>query len=425
MLMLSVLALGVADSVIGPYLVLYGTQTAHLTPLQAGLFMSVISVGGLAVSTWLGRRYDRAASRWPALVAVGAPAAGYAALTTTSSFPVLLIIGAVLLSAGTAGFPQIFALARTHYDRLGGSTSSRRTPALRSIWSLAWAAGPIIGGAVLAAGGYHRLLQVTALTFGLVAVPLLLLGRTPRIHRDDRARTGEGRTTAAMLFAAAGFTCFHTAMLSGSVVLPLYVTGTLHQSDGTVGLLFTVCALVEIPVALATMMVPARVRKVAILAGMLALVGYFLLVAASTTVSLLIGTQVARGIALASAGALGITYVQDLAPDSPGRATTLFTNTVTVGSLLSGLLAGVMIQAFGFRAALLTCAALALCGCGFLMAVRHAEAPDCPDASSSNCRTPAVSAATASRPCNRTPARKPNAVSGSSPACSRSPARNL
>jgi MFS transporter, SET family, sugar efflux transporter len=62
-LLVSVLLLGIADSMIGPYLVLFGADEARLSALQVGVFMSVIAVSGLAVSAWLGRRYDRSASR--------------------------------------------------------------------------------------------------------------------------------------------------------------------------------------------------------------------------------------------------------------------------------------------------------------------------------------------------------------------------
>jgi SET family sugar efflux transporter-like MFS transporter len=72
-------------------------------------------------------------------------------------------------------------------------------------------------------------------------------------------------------------------------------------------------------------------------------------------------------------GTLGITYIQDLAPRSPGRATTLFANTLTIGSLVSGLLAGATIQALGFRPALLACAALAVSGCVLLIGARHTK----------------------------------------------------
>jgi len=119
-LLIGVLALGIADSMVGPYLVLFGADRAGLSPLQVGVFMSLVSVSGLALSTWLGRRYDRSASRWPALVAVALPALGYAALTTTTSYAMLLLIAAGLLGAGMAAFPQLFSLARTHLDHYGG-----------------------------------------------------------------------------------------------------------------------------------------------------------------------------------------------------------------------------------------------------------------------------------------------------------------
>src|SRR3954463_15107183 len=96
-LLAGVMLLGIADSMIGPYLVLFGADQAHLTPLQVGVFMSLIAVSGLAVSTWLGHRYDRSAGRWPAFAAVVAPAAGYLALTTTTSYALLLLIAAVFL----------------------------------------------------------------------------------------------------------------------------------------------------------------------------------------------------------------------------------------------------------------------------------------------------------------------------------------
>jgi SET family sugar efflux transporter-like MFS transporter len=360
-LLASVLLLGVADSMIGPYLVLYGADEADLSPLRVGVLLSLISLSGLVVSTWLGRRYDRSASRWPAFLAVTGPAVGYLAVSMTTSYPLLLLIGAGLLGAGMAAFPQLFTLARTH---LGDSP--RATPALRSVWSLAWAIGPVVGAALLAAGGYTLLLQITALAFVLVAVPLALLGRTPSPAPSDRPRDG-GRLPRSLLPVAASFTFFHTAMLAGSVVLPLYVTRTLERPDGDVGLLFTVCALVEIPAALATMLLPARSGKRRIvLLGMLLFGAYFLLVAFGAGMPLLIASQVARGVALAVVGALGITYVQDLAPHATGRATALYANTLTAGSLVSGVLAGATAQALGYRPALLLCAALTGAGCVLL-----------------------------------------------------------
>jgi MFS transporter, SET family, sugar efflux transporter len=271
-----------------------------------------------------------------------------------------------------AAFPQLFTLARTHLDLSAGGSARRGTPALRSVWSLAWAIGPMIGAAVLAWQGYRGLLVLTALAFALVAVPLLLLGGTPAAPPPTAAGDAGTRLTRPMLLAAASFTLFHTAMLSGSVALPLYLTRTLERPDRDVGLLFSVCALVEVPAALSLTLLPARVRKQwVILPGMVLFVAYFLLVAASSSMPLLVGTQVARGVALAVVGALGITYVQDLLPRATGRATALFANTLTTGSLISGILAGATAQALGYRAALLLCGVLSAVGCVLLAAARQ------------------------------------------------------
>ena len=371
-LLAGVLLLGIADSMIGPYLVLFGADAAGLSPFQVGVFLSLVALSGLAVSTWLGRRYDRSASRWPAFVAVAGPALGYLALTTTTGHLPLILIAVGLLGAGMAAFPQLFTLARTHLDRAGGDTARRGTPALRSVWSLAWAVGPLAGAAVLSWSGYDGLMVVTAVAFALVAVPLLLLGPTPEPVRSATPDAGRPRLTRPILLATGGFTLFHTAMLAGSVALPLYVTRTLQRPDSDVGLLFSVCALVEIPAALSLIVLPARVaRRTVILLGMLLFTAYFVLVATSGSMPLLIATQVTRGVALAVVGALGITYVQDLLPHATGRATTLFANTLTIGSLISGVLAGATAQALGYRAALLLCGALTAAGCVFFAAARR------------------------------------------------------
>jgi MFS transporter, SET family, sugar efflux transporter len=369
-LIAGVLLLGIADSMIGPYLVLFGADEAGLSPFQVGVFMSVIAVSGLVVSTWLGRRYDRSAGRWPAFVALTAPAVGYLALTATTNYALLLLIAAGLLGAGMAAFPQLFTLARTHLDRSAGGSAERGTPALRSVWSLAWAIGPIVGAAVLVWLGYRGLMALTALAFALGILPLWWLGVTPATRRTAPAAVGS-RLTRPVLLAAGSFTLFHTAMLSGSVALPLYVTRTLDRSDSDVGLLFSVCALVEIPAALGLILLPARVPKArVILAGMLLFVAYFGLVAVSSSLPFLIGTQVARGVAIAVVGAVGITYVQDLLPEATGQATALFGNTVTTGSLISGVLAGAVAQTLGYQAALLLCGVLAAVGCLLLAMAR-------------------------------------------------------
>jgi SET family sugar efflux transporter-like MFS transporter len=372
-LLTGVLLLGAADSMSGTYLVLFGADRLSLSPFAVGVFVSLTGVSGMAASAWLARRYDRAPSRVPALLAVAAAAVGYALLTVTTSYAALLVIAASFLGTGTAAFPQLFTLARRYLDARSPTASTRGTPALRSSWSLAWAIGPLVGGVVLAWHGFSGLFAVTAVAFGLVAVPVLLLGPLPPASGHGAVVNADSAPPARHIrLAALSFALFHTAMFSGSVVLPLYVTRVLDLPDSDVGLLFSVCALVEIPAALGLMLLPSRIRKERVITvGMFLLVGYFALAAAAANLAVLVLAQVARGVAIAVVGALGITYFQDMTPDRAGRATTLFSNSATAGSLAAGIVAGTTAQAVGYRSALLLCGILAVAAVLLLVAARR------------------------------------------------------
>ncbi len=373
-LLSGVLLLGMAESMAGSYLVLFGADVLRLTPFAIGVFVSLTAVSGIVSATWLGRRYDRIPGRVPALAAVTAAAIGYLLLTVTHSYVLLLVVAVVFLGAGSAAFPQLFTLARRYLDH-DRPTGVSGTPMLRSAWSLAWAIGPILASVALAWRGFPALFLAAAGSFGLVAVPLLLLGpMRPGDHPAASRPAGPPRPprpTRSVVPAVLSFTLFHTAMYSGSVVLPLYVTRALGRPDGDVGLLFSVCALAEIPAALALLLLPKHMsRERPILLGLTMFAGYFALMAAAPSLPILVVAQVARGIAIAVVGALGITYFQDLLPDSTGRATTLFSNTVAGGSLIAGIVAGSAAQAVGYRAALLLCGFLAAAAGAVLVGAR-------------------------------------------------------
>ncbi|WP_335673950.1 sugar efflux transporter [[Actinomadura] parvosata] len=373
-LLVTVLLLGITESMIGPYLVLFGAERLRLSALEIGVFVSLTAISGMAASAWLGRRYDHRPGRWPAALAASLAGTGYLLLLTTPPYPLLLLIGVVFLGAGSAVFPQLFALAKSHTDGPAGRTRGG-TPVLRSAWSLAWAIGPLVGGALLAGPGYSGVLTATACGFCLVVVAVLRLDARPQpAPRPDEASSDRPLASRAVALPLAGFTLFHVAMFSGAVALPLYVTEVLHGSPEDVGWMFSLGAAAEIPAALALLLVPDRWRQRMILIGMGLMFVYFALVMAFTGIVALVIVHIARGVAIAVVGALGISHMQHLLPTSPGRATTLFANSATAGSLVSGIAAGGISHALGYRTALFACAVLsALAWLLFLLAQRRAR----------------------------------------------------
>jgi SET family sugar efflux transporter-like MFS transporter len=351
-LLAAVLLVGAAEAITGPYIVLFGSDRAHLSPFQIGTFISLTSLSGIAASTWLGRRYDAHPSRLPLLLAITAAAMGYLALTWITSFVALLGVGLVLLGCAAAAFPQIFVLAHSYLDAEGFAESPRYTALLRSAWSIAWAIGPLLGAFVLARLGYSALFLVTAALFALVALPVSRMGSPPR--QPQVPVTEQGGTMRPLLPLLASTALFNFAMFSGSVVLPLYVTRTLGFSNSDVGVIYSVCAMVEVGAAFALMAVAGRVRTMTVVqAGTLLLGLHFVLLLLSDDWSLILLSQVARGIGITAIGAAGIAYVQRAAPGMTGRATTMLSNAGTTGQLAAGVIAGATMQLIGDRGALL------------------------------------------------------------------------
>jgi len=360
--------------------------------VQVGVFASAPAVGGIVISSLLGRRFDRRPTRAYAAGVAVLGAVGLALLTATRSFPLLVLVAASLLGAVAAAFPQLFALARVVLG--DGQAGQRSAPLLRSAWSVAWAVGPLVGAALLARSDFRTILLTAAGVLGATAAVTLAVPAPPRPTTPaepaaaatdpattdlagaathvagtpaDRAtppaadrQPARRRRDPAVRLATASVVLFFTAMYAGSVVLPLFVTRALRQPDSAVGLLFSACAAVEVVAALG-LAVPARAsQRLLILCGMASFILYFGLTAVARGMGLLLVGQVARGVAIAVVGAAGIRFFQELLAPATGRATTLFANASTAGSLVSGVLAGAAIHSFGYRTTVLLCGAAAV-----------------------------------------------------------------
>ncbi|GAA2628526.1 hypothetical protein [Paractinoplanes durhamensis] len=352
----AILMLGIADSMWGSYVVLFAADVGHFGPLQIGVTASATAIGGITVAWLLGRRFDRRpARRYTVAVTLGC-AVAFGILTVTTAFPVFLLLSVTLLGGVGAAFPQLFALARAVLG--DGPAGQRSAPLLRSVWSLAWAVGPLLGAVVLARAGYAVLLWSAAGALVLTALATLLIPKPRAVAAGvaDSGADAAGPPAWSVVLLTASVTLFFTAMYAGSLALPLFVTRALDRPESSVGILYSACAAVEVAAALGLAAVPARVsQRLVILGGMLSFVVYFSLTVLAGGMALLLVGQVFRGIGIAVVGAAGIRYFQDLLAPATGRATTLFANASTAGLLVAGVLAGASVDAFGYLPTLALC----------------------------------------------------------------------
>jgi MFS transporter, SET family, sugar efflux transporter len=364
----AVMFIGLGDAVTGSYMTLFAADRAHLSPLALGSLLTVLALSSILVSTAFGHWFDRAPSRVPLFLALLMTTVGYALLALTTQYHLLLLIACLPLGMSAAAFPQLFAIAKGHLDHATVATTERGVAMLRALWSVAWAVGPALGAVAIAAWGFSGVFLTTA-SCGVVASVIVLLAGVRVPNRTSTSNAGllpDRQSLRTVGLAASSFTLFHMAMFMGSIALPIVVTRDLGGTKSEVGLIFSVCALLEVLVLLRFVLHPSTQRYQRWLSrGFVCFLLYFLTIFFLPSIAVLFVAQVLRAAGIGLVGYLGIGYIQSSMPDRVGSAAALFSNTVNAGSLLAGFAAGSWAQMFGYSSVFTACAGLS--GLGWIL----------------------------------------------------------
>jgi SET family sugar efflux transporter-like MFS transporter len=374
-------AAGSAMAVVLPFLSLFLSTAVRAGPIQVTVFLVVGPLAGVVAATLLGRWSDR----WPIRRAllIGASTAGLIGMGLTAfvrNYWILLALTVSATALAGAMFPQTFAYARQVLARTGGKQAALGISSLRTVFSLAWVAGPPLGAVLLHAGGFTVLFGVAAGLYALSA--LVAVGWLGEPEPGGPPKAPDSRRIPAshtLLLSAVAFTMLQTPLTLAVQALPLFISTDLGGDVRDAGLILGLCAALEIPLMLGLGALAARIRlRLLVLAGAGCGVGYYALVAVSSSVWMLAAAQLLDALFIAAVSGLGIAYMQDLLPQSPGQATTLFTNSFPIGAMLSGPLFG-LAQHFGYRLGYVMAASLCLAGLTVLLATRppavHAGLP--------------------------------------------------
>ena len=355
--------IGFRDAMTGPYLTLFAVERAHLGPLNLGLFLTVRAAGAILFAMIFGAWFDRRPGVAPLLVSLVTGIVGYALLSTTTAFVPLLLVAALPLGMSAAAFPLLFALAKVQVADRDRMTGERGIATLRASFSAAWGIGPALGAIAVERCGYPGLFWMSCLFSLLSLLPFGLTGLRSQARPLPAQSTGSRRLEPAVWLAASSLALFSMAIGVGSVALPLVVTTDLGGGTGAVGLSYSVCALLEVPVMMAIAMRPAvflGYRGMAL--GFAALCAYFAAVAFAPTIVAVIASQVLRAVGIGLVSCIGISYLQDLMPGRVGAAAALYANTGQIGALLAGVSAGGWAALFGYHSLFFACVGLSFGG---------------------------------------------------------------
>lgn len=349
--MLVAFMMGVAGALQAPTLSLFLSREVDAQPFWIGLFYTVNAIAGIGVSLWLAKRSDSQGDRRKLIIFCCLMAIGNALLFAFNRhYLTLITCGVLLASLANTAMPQLFALAREYADN-----SAREvvmfSSVMRAQLSLAWVIGPPLAFMLALNYGFTVMFSIAAgiFTLSLVLIAFML----PSVARvelpSENALSMQGGwqdSNVRMLFVAS--TLMWTCNTMYIIDMPLWISSELGLPDKLAGFLMGTAAGLEIPAMILAGYYVKRYGKrrmmvIAVAAGVLFYTGLIFFHSRMALMTLQLFNAVFIGIV----AGIGMLWFQDLMPGRAGAATTLFTNSISTGVILAGVIQGAIAQSWG------------------------------------------------------------------------------
>ncbi|EPP4632605.1 sugar efflux transporter SetA [Escherichia coli] len=349
--MLVAFMMGVAGALQAPTLSLFLSREVGAQPFWIGLFYTVNAIAGIGVSLWLAKRSDSQGDRRKLIIFCCLMAIGNALLFAFNRhYLTLITCGVLLASLANTAMPQLFALAREYADN-----SAREvvmfSSVMRAQLSLAWVIGPPLAFMLALNYGFTVMFSIAAgiFTLSLVLIAFML----PSVARvelpSENALSMQGGwqdSNVRMLFVAS--TLMWTCNTMYIIDMLLWISSELGLPDKLAGFLMGTAAGLEIPAMILAGYYVKRYGKrrmmvIAVAAGVLFYTGLILFHSRLALMTLQLFNAVFIGIV----AGIGMLWFQDLMPGRAGAATTLFTNSISTGVILAGVIQGAIAQSWG------------------------------------------------------------------------------
>ncbi|EFO0977371.1 sugar efflux transporter SetA [Escherichia coli] len=349
--MLVAFMMGVAGALQAPTLSLFLSREVGAQPFWIGLFYTVNAIAGIGVSLWLAKRSDSQGDRRKLIIFCCLMAISNALLFAFNRhYLTLITCGVLLASLANTAMPQLFALAREYADN-----SAREvvmfSSVMRAQLSLAWVIGPPLAFMLALNYGFTVMFSIAAgiFTLSLVLIAFML----PSVARvelpSENALSMQGGwqdSNVRMLFVAS--TLMWTCNTMYIIDMPLWISSELGLPDKLAGFLMGTAAGLEIPAMILAGYYVKRYGKrrmmvIAVAAGVLFYTGLIFFNSRMALMTLQLFNAVFIGIV----AGIGMLWFQDLMPGRAGAATTLFTNSISTGVILAGVIQGAIAQSWG------------------------------------------------------------------------------
>ncbi len=298
-----------------------------------------------------------------------------------SGYIILLIVSTILLGLGSSTYPQVFAYARESASRSMKQDATFAISALRSFFSLAWVIGPLVGAGTLGLVGYDGLFTLTASLFvvSFLFIVFKISKNQAKVQEPHERQPISLLTTLKrwdVLASSIAFILANSASQMNGLYMPLLLTKVIHAPEHMVGFVVSSSAALEIPIIIGLGAVAERLgKRLFLLMGCLSGAIYYAGISFANQAWEVLVLQIFCAIFISMLVSVGMSYFQEFLPDAPGTATTLFSNTGNIGSLLGSIVGGFIAELFNFRAVFIVCSIFALISFAFLLRKKSASKP--------------------------------------------------
>lgn len=366
LLFMCMLLQGMAISLSAPFLSIYFTEQLGVSVGVFGVFLAVTLIAGIWISILIGKRSDLGLNRKSIyLVSTICNALAFCGYLFIKDFTILFVYMTVFTALGAPGMPQLFAIAREAVNASRSTDHAFANSTLRSAFSLGFITGPLIGTLLLEAVGFNGIFSGTIGIFLIVALLVFLfLKSNAELNISSSGNTAQGirlHQNRLVLLPFLILTLLYIAHWMSSINTALFITNNLGGATRDVGLVSSICAALEIPFMLMLGLLSAKYsNRILMMYGAILGGAYYLVVVISGAMWQLLAAQILLAFFVAVISAIGISYMQDLLPTMPGYASTLYSNSSTVGRLVGSLVGGGLATIVGYRYSFLFCFVLAV-----------------------------------------------------------------
>lgn len=329
-----------AGSLFNPVLSLFLNTELGLDPLRISIFFILLPIVTIVIVQTVAFFSDMGLQR-PAIICIagifGILSAGL--LYLRPNFWILCTLGLIFLGSYSVAFPQIFASAR-EYSVKYVHGSIMFTTFLRSLASLSWVVGPPVAYGLAIGFSFDVLFLVTAGMFAIYSICCYFF--LPSVMERSKTTVQENvawwkNSSVMLLFLSVAFA--FTAFSSYIISMPLYVTQELRLETSLPGYMMGLAAFLEIPIMLFAARIARRIGlKSLMIMGSVAQVVFLVLLGYVdfSSASQLLVIQILPAIFIGFIGSMGMVFFQELLPQIPGQATSLYINGSAVGQIVGG-----------------------------------------------------------------------------------------